>query len=174
MPIPARLRPPDLDAEEVHRFCGLCDDIETGVIDGADVSALLAKWNARANRQYQAREFADYYGATDKLAFVSEALLPRPTRLDDLRADEVLSVLEDVRNATLPEQYNSYFLTWLDVQFPNADVSDLIYWPDQWFDVSEALDEDLSAAQLLCALMERTGRKLPGAVHVELPWPVPK
>lgn len=174
MAIPSRLQPPVLDPDELAVFSGLCDDIERGVIDKTDVKPLLARWNARAHRQYQAREFADYYYATDKLAFVSEALLPKPARVDDLCAEEVLAVLEALREGTLPEEHHSYFLSWLDVQFPNAEVSDLIYWPDQWFDAKDALEFDLTPGQMLFALMERTGRKLPGAREAWLPWPVPK
>lgn len=173
MKIPRRLLPPALEPGEVTVFSKLCDAIAAGVAQKSDVSQPLATWNARANRRFEPNEFANYDKSTDTADFVRGAMMARPARVDDLRADEAVAVLEAVCNASLPESEEEYFLEWLDVQFPNANVSDLIYWPDQWFNTEDATNFDLSPAQMLFALMERTGRRLPGARDERLPWSAP-
>lgn len=175
MAIPERFAPRPPSDAEVRAFSTLCDEIENGAIAKADVTALLARWNARANRDYEAYEFKTYYGAMDQDQFVNEALAPRAGFVADLTYAELRAVFECVMASSIPEWEHSYFLGWLDVQFPGSNISDLIFWPDQWFGVdAAALKLELSADQLIAALMENSGRRLADAPEVSLPFAVPK
>lgn len=174
MPIPERLAFKEPSDVEVREYREICNEIGKRVLEGEDTSALLARWNARASRVYSPDEFTTFRGAIDVDEFVSLALIPRPTFVEDLTYDELRAVFESVTNATFgSEAAHSYFLEWLEVQLPDAEVSELLYWPDQWFRVPEALHFDFSADQLIRAAMDRSGRVLESAPVVSLPYDVP-
>lgn len=169
--IPERLALKKATAAEVHEFCELCNSIEEGVAEKREVGALLEKWNLRANRPYSAREFTDYSAAVDQEVFVRRALAPAARLVGDLTYPELRAVFEAVFNATLSEAESSYFLDWLEVQLPDSDISDLIFWPDQWFEVTEYFEHKFTPDELIRAAMEGSGRILPDAPPVASPFP---
>lgn len=173
MTIPQRLHPERPDDAEVREFCRLCDEIEDGLSSRRDVSAALARWNARAHRRFEPHEFTSYAGAVDQETFVIDALRPLPGVIGDLRYSEALAVVGCVVEASLPEADLSYFLEWLSVQFPSADVSELIYSPGRWFRDGAADAHAFSPAQTLEAAMQRSRRRLADGPSVPLPFPVP-
>jgi len=77
----------------------------------------------------------------------------------------------------------SYDIDFLDLQFPNSRASDLIYWPDTWFDDPLLVREtnggfkpesNLTTDQILHYLMAQSNRQLPNLTgEVTLPFPVP-
>jgi hypothetical protein len=161
--ISARLRMPLAAPEEVAEMTALCDAIEQAVIErSADLPGLLARWNGRARRAYEPREFTMYYGAMSTEDFVRAALAPNATWIDDLKYDEVRSVVAALRGA-LSEAETGYFLEWLDCNLPGADLSDLLFWPNEWFDDPALRDVNLSDDQIVHYAMNRAGRMLPGA-----------
>ena len=108
---------------------------------------------------------------------------PPPSFVDDVRYVDVLSILESLMNAEIDESETAYYLHWLDVQFPNSNISDLINWPDEWFgDASLFRDQsgafkpqtELTSHQIVRYAMEASGRKLADRpTDVELPFPLP-
>jgi len=64
-------------------------------------------------------------------------------------------------------------LDWLDVQLPGAEVADLIYWPRTWFQNEKAAEVALTPEQLVYAAAQRSGRSLPGAPEVGVPFAIP-
>lgn len=175
MPIPERLALRRPTEGEVREFCGLCDEIENRVLARQDVSELLARWNTRANRPFAPVEFTTYRDALDTSEFVWTALLPRPHLVPDLTYAELLAVFESVMAASVDgEAEHSYFLSWLDAQFPDSSVPDLIFWPDRWFGEREARMFEFSPDQLLRALMEYSGRMFSDAPVVAIPFTIPK
>lgn len=104
--------------------------------------------------------------------------------IKDLTYHEAAAVLESVSNVELSESATSYFLEWLETQFPEANMSDLIYWPDEWFDDASQIrnsdgsfkpEADLSTDQILAYAMAKSNRLLPEAPrNVTLPFPMPK
>jgi len=172
MPIPERLRPPTPTEQEMRAFMELCSDIENA--PAYDVEPLLARWHERAQRTYTHAEFKCYYGAVDTETFVSEMLLGLPAFVPDVTHAEALEVMRAVRAAELSEDVNSYFLQWLDVNLPNCDMTDLIYYSHHWFGDESFLHAALSDEQVLAYAMARSGRQLPGApADVPMPYPMP-
>ncbi len=175
MTIPERFKLPELSEQEILEYTEICNSIEDGIELNIDISVLLQKWNSRSYRLYEADEFTTYYevGSTDE--FVKEALLPKARSVDDLKYSELLAVLQEVLSAELPESEQSYFLNWLEVNLPNCNINDLIYWPDQWFNDSKQLQIELTPDQIIAYAMLMSGRKVEGApTNIELPLPVPK
>jgi hypothetical protein len=177
MPIPARFQLPPISPAEIREFCQLCSAIEDGVHrDHDEVDAMIARWNARACRSYEPVDFTKYYGAMDTEEFVHEALQPAPTYVPDVTYAELREVLEEVSTASIESQAeHSYFLTWLEVNLPDSNVSDLLYWPNEWFGNEGALDVPLDTDQTLRYLMLKSGRILVDApLNVELSLPLPE
>jgi hypothetical protein len=173
MPIPPRLVPKKASKQEVQELSALCDEIERGVVAREDVSPLLAKWNARACRAYEPTEFKTYYGAMSTEEFVRGAL-NSPVAMDSaLTWDEVVAVFDAVMGGKLAAWELDFFRDWLEAQFADANISDLIFWPNEWFQNEEALQFEFTAEQFACAASRYSGRELPGAVEIELPFPLP-
>ena len=171
MPIPERLRPPAPSDQESREYTALCDRIEDAGRD--EVGPLLARWNARAGRTYTQPEFRSYYGAVDVETFVGEMLLGEPAFVPDLTYAELRAVLCARLEFELDEALDSYFLGWLDVNLPGADITNLIYWTNHWFGDEAMLHTELTPDQTLAYAMARCGRRLPDAPDVPLPYPMP-
>ena len=162
----------------------LCDSIERELDSGRTARTLLRRWHSHARRRYDPLEFRTYWEAMHKEAFVLYALYPEPSFDNDVVYSEALAVLDDVANATLPEPEHTYYLRWLESQFPDSNVSNLIYWPDVWFgdaslfrDANGAFKSEVSLSndQILGYAMAKSGRELPGTPkEVELPFPMPR
>lgn len=183
MPIPERFRREPAPDEVVREMGELCDEIEDALERGDDAEPLLERWHRHAGRTCEPHEFASYWKSTDKATFVREALAPVAEFVPNLEYDEARAVLEEVVTARLSEADSTFYLKWLEAQFPGANVSDLIYWPDAWFgDPSLFRDEggafkpdaELSHEQMLAYAMARSSRQLPGApTDVPMPFPLP-
>jgi hypothetical protein len=184
MPIPSRFQLTPPSKSLVREMCNLCSEISRLVEQREDPSVLLAQWHRHANHEFKPVDFVSYAGAVDQETFVRDALNPRPRFVADLQYSEAAAVLESVVLVDVTESESSHFLEWLDVQFPGIGISDLIYWPDQWFDnpllIRDAQggfrpEAELSTDQVLGYAMAKSGRALPGApAGVVLPFPVPK
>ena len=183
MAIPARLRLPPVDQGLFDEMSMLCDSIEAELEAGEAATLLLRRWHAHTWREHEPYEFQNYWRSIDKETFVLNALNPEPRLDDDLRYSEALAVLEAVTNVAVSESENHYYTSWLEAQLPGGNISDLIYWPDEWFsDASLFTDANgafkpeakLSNDQILAYAMAKSGRRLPGAPeNVVLPFPVP-
>ncbi|UVW55581.1 hypothetical protein NYO12_21125 [Klebsiella variicola] len=51
--------------------------------------------------------------------------------------------------------------------------SDLIYWPDEWFQDKDMLHVDLTPEEIAGYLMAKSGRRLSDAPQIELKYPIP-
>ena len=120
----------------------------------------------------------------DKEDFVRGALNPKPSLDKELTHAEALAVLGAIANADLPDSENYYYLDWLEAQFPGSNISDLIYWPDEWFgdaslfrDANGAFkpEAELNDEQVLAYAMAKSRRKLADSPKgVAMPFPIPR
>jgi hypothetical protein len=175
MPIPERLRPPPPTAEELAFYTDLCRQIEN-LRDAHDerFPELFDRWNARAGREYDLLEFPGFHGMMKRDQFVDEMLMGRPHVVADLTYAELRDVLAEVLAGKLPWVDAHYFLSWLDANLPGGYISDLIYWPNDWFHNDDLLHLELTHDQALAYAMAKSGRRLPDAPEdVPLPYPIP-
>jgi hypothetical protein len=183
MAIPQRLALPPVNEQLRAEMLSLCTEIERALDSGDEATELLARWHAHARRRFEPREFQTYWKAIDIETFVVEALSPTPALDGQTTYAEALAVLESIVEADLSEAETGYYLEWLDAQFPASNMSDLIYWPDEWFGSFDLFREkngafkpeaELSNDQMLGYAMARSGRTLPGAPQdIDLPFPLP-
>jgi hypothetical protein len=184
MPIPSRFRLTPASKALVREMCRLCTEIEHALETGDDPSELLDAWHQHSARKYEPVEFTTYWKAIDQEEFVREALNPAPRFVDDLQYAEAAAVVDTFVSGELPDSVHGYIHEWLDVQFPHANMSDLIHWPDEWFDDPTPIrdpksgafrpEAELSTDQILGYAMAKSGRRLPGSpTDVVLPFPLP-
>lgn len=183
MAIPERLKLQPVSKHLLHEMLTLCDAIERELESGETAERLLQRWHSHARRRCDAYEFQTYWKAFSKETFVLDALNPEPSFDKDVVYSEAFAVLDAVTNAAVPESEINYYLGWLEAQFPECNMSDLVYWPDEWFgnallfrDANGAFKPEsaLSNDQILGYAMAKSGRKLPGAPKdVALPFPMP-
>lgn len=184
MPIPDRLKLQPVSKKLLDEMSALCDAIERQLESGETAEALLEQWHSHARRKCDPYEFRTYWKAVAKETFVQDALNPEPSFDKDVVYSETLAVLGAVSTVAVPKAEIGYYLGWLEAQFPGANMSDLIYWPDEWFgdaslfrDKNGAFkpDAELSRDQILAYAMAKSGRTLPGAPKdVLLPFPAPR
>lgn len=184
MPIPQRFELSPLTEDLVQKMCQLCNEIEDALERGYDATELLKEWHHYATRTCEPHEFTAYWKSTDQEEFVREAIYPRPQFVEDLTYPEARDVLEAVRSAETGGAEGHYYLHWLEAQFPGSNISDLIYWPDEWFGNPALFREpngafkpeaELSSDQILGYAIERSKRLLPEtASGIVLPYPLPE
>lgn len=184
MPIPPRFQMSPPSEGVIRRMCELCNEIEQTILENGDPSKLLKEWNQHATRECDLGEFTSYWKAINQEDFVKEVLLPRPKFVKDLTFEEALAVLKAVSTAELPEGESIYYLHWLNTQFPDSNMSDLIYWPDEWFEDASLFRHpdgtfkpkaELSPEQILGYAMKWSSRELLGTpTDIDLPYPLPE
>ncbi|MCA9041760.1 MAG: hypothetical protein KDA65_15510 [Planctomycetaceae bacterium] len=182
MPIPERFKLPPIPEELFQRMSYLCGVIDSG--SNHDVGEHLAEWNKHSNRKCEAYDLEGYRSGMDKVPFVRSFLHPIPVFVEDVFYSEVVDVLNSIWNVEGTEDETSYYLNWLEAQFPNSNISDLIYWPDEWFgDESLFRDEnghfktdaELSVDQIIAYAMAKSKRMLTDApTGVRMPYPLPE
>lgn len=160
----------------------LCDQIEDALEAGDNSEELFAEWHRHAGRECEAHEFRSYWKSTDKDQFVRDALNSTPEFDENLTYAEASAVLQSLTTVELEENETHYYLRWLEAQFPNSNMNDLIYWPDEWFgDASLFRDSggafkpeaELTNHQILAYAMEKSGRSLADRpANVTLPFPL--
>lgn len=183
MPIPKRFPAPRVSKATVQLLSQLCDEIEDAVNRGEDFSQLLEEWHRHARRTCEPHEFTTYYGSMTKQEFVKNALITPPGAANDATYEECKAIALALMSAEVRNQADqAYYLSWLDSKFPGGRISDLMFWPNEWFgDDSYFLengqflpDRELSVDQILRYAMLKSGRILPdapGAVTLPLPLP---
>lgn len=90
----------------------------------------------------------------------------------DLSWDELIQIIQFVCQAEGKESEQSYALGLLEKNF-DANPSDLIYWPNEWFQDKDMLHVDLTSEEIAGYLMAKSGRRLSDAPHIELKYPIP-
>jgi hypothetical protein len=76
-------------------------------------------------------------------------------------------------NAEGEESDVDYALGLQEKNFPNANASDLIYWPNEWFQDEGMLHVELSPEEFVGYLMEKSGRFFTDAPCIQLTHKIP-
>ena len=90
----------------------------------------------------------------------------------DLSWDELVQIIQFVCQAEGKESEQSYAPGLLEKNF-DANPSDLIYWPNEWFQDKDMLHVDLTPEEIAGYLMAKSGRRLSDAPQIELKYPIP-
>ncbi len=92
-----------------------------------------------------------------------------PYAVADLTYDELVEMITDVSDPDTDDEVCSYYAGIIECTLPGANLSDLIYWPNEWFNDEAKIDIDLSPTEIANYILAWTERKLEGSEEVTLP-----
>lgn len=136
--------PPSLDSKLVERLVNLADNIVIHIEKGFDPDELIAEFNNLAKCGYTHEEFATFPEATTTKNFVEITLTPKPVKDDDITDQDLLQLIEWIKEAKGSEREQNYWLMILDRNLPHPEISGLIYWPSE-----HGLPDKLTAEEIL-------------------------
>ncbi|MBC3361850.1 hypothetical protein [Pseudomonas sp. SWRI154] len=152
MELRADLMPPVLDELLVARLTTLAEEIDCGHPEKS--LCQLAAFNKEAMTEFEFIDFQGIYGGQSHDAWVRKVLVkPYGRRLEDLAKQELIELARRVMNGDGPDHAIEFWLSMLEINIPNDRVSDLIFWPGEYFnDVSYS--DELSPEQVIEIALE--------------------
>jgi hypothetical protein len=134
---------------------------------------LLIEWIERCGPTE--RSDFQYHGSMSQKQFVRLSLWRHPAPVSDLTFDEAIAVADAINSAELKETLEQWAVSWLEANFPGANASDLLFYPEEWFGEDREMAEHLTPAQIVRYLSLASGRELPGTpTDIPLPHPLPE
>ncbi|EIV7689842.1 hypothetical protein MA092_003971 [Salmonella enterica] len=91
----------------------------------------------------------------------------------DLSFHEAKQIIEFISTTEGNEALQGYALSLIELNFSEPCVSDLFYYPEYWFKNDSMSDVNLTYDEILGYLMKKSGRWLPDAPEIDLPYPLP-
>lgn len=176
MAMPDRLRP----IPATPKIRALMKDLLKQILDriwdnqereNADIGALIQQWNGYASRAFEFHEFRDMHSHTSEANFLRTAF-HQEKYVDDLSFEEACALADFICQCAGTESDTDYALGLLETNFPEANASDLIFWPNEWFGDEGMLHIELSSAQIVGYLMLASSRQLPDAPPIDLPYAI--
>jgi hypothetical protein len=126
------LMPPDLDESKVARLADFAAEIDCG--NEGLVQDQLAAFNREAMTDLAFIDFQGIYGGQDHETWVRKVLAaPYEQRLTDITRAELIEMTRRVMKSDGSEHAVDFWLSMLELNLPNDRVSDLIFWPDEYF-----------------------------------------
>lgn len=173
MSLPERLKPIQVSRTTMKKKLELLEQITIKIDNGAnendkDLNSMMSNWNEGVANACEYSDFRDYNSWTSAKEFTRIAF-NHCKYIEDLTYGELISIIDFICSAEGEESEQSYALNLLEENF-DANPSDLIYWPDEWFNNDEV--DDLSTAEIAAYLMEKSNRKLSDAPLVELKYTI--
>ncbi|OOW00346.1 hypothetical protein [Pseudomonas sp. MF4836] len=178
MAIPDRLQPLRPNPQQRATMNTLLEALEhlidqSRYEDDPEIIALIEQWNSLASRPFEFYEFRDFHSYTDADDFIRSAF-HQEKYVADLSFDEACALADFVCTSGGDDSDVNYALQLLETNFANANASDLIFWPDDWFKDPELSQLEMTSQEIVGYLMEKSGRRLADAPVMALPLTVPK
>lgn len=124
---------------------------------GQDLSASLLALSCLAQKPVATIEqiFTGAFGSVGPESFAQRALVDWATVPNDLSRSEMLELFESIYSPRRGQEFLlEYWLYCLEVNTGNDRVSDLIYWPDQYFGEAYSGNEPSASEALEIALLD--------------------
>ncbi|EAB1658869.1 hypothetical protein K6I73_002908 [Salmonella enterica subsp. diarizonae serovar 35:k:e,n,x,z15] len=177
MPLPVRLTPTEIHHDKMQSMTSIAEELTNLIDTGSDetsskVYALIEKWNIFAVTRFEFSDFRDYYSWISTENFVKTALYQAKYQAD-LSFHEAKQIIEFISTAEGNEALQGYALSLIELNFSEPCVSDLFYYPEYWFKNDSMSDVNLTYDEILGYLMKKSGRWLPDAPEIDLPYPLP-
>lgn len=176
MPLPERMKPAKVSSKKINELAKNAEMILSKIDKGSDqedpvLVAMMAEWNEQVLCPYAFSDFRDFSSWTSareftRMAFNLDKFYP------DFRWEELIQTINFICSGEGKESEQIFALSLLECNF-DGNPSDLIYWPDSWFQNPEMLHVDLSAEEIAGYLMARSERRLIDAPDIALRYPIP-
>jgi hypothetical protein len=149
--------PPSLDESLVQRLAALASEI-----DGCHESVaneLVQEFNSLAGTEVTYNEFQGIYGGEEHEDYVRRVLIRQlATAVPTLGRDQLTEMLTRVTENPSDEAYLEFVFSTIEKTFGVAQVSDLVFWPEQYFaDGDES--REMTPVQMADAVLERYNQR---------------
>jgi len=132
MELRPELMPPLLDESLVARLTKLSEQIDCGHPE--QTREQLAAFNQEAMTELEFIDFQGIYGGQDHDTWVRKVLAkPNLRRVADITKHELIELARRVMEGDDADHAIEFWLNMLEINIPNERVSDLIFWPDEYF-----------------------------------------
>ena len=176
MPLPERMKPTKVNSKKISELAKKAEMIRSKIDEGAeqydaDLAAMMVEWNNQVVHPYTFSDFRDFSSWTNareftRMAFDLDKFYP------DFTWEELLQTITFICVCEGKESEQNFALSLLECNFA-GNPSDLIFWPDSWFQNPEMLNANLSVEEIAGYLMARSGRTLTDAPDIELKYSIP-
>lgn len=144
MELRPELMPPELDESLVARLAKLADEIDCGHLE--HTREQLAAFNREAMTELEHSDFQGIYGGQYHDTWVRKVLaIPYERRVADVTKLELIELARRVMEQDGTDHAVEFWLSMLEINIPNERISDLIFWPDEYFgdaDYSQSLSPE--------------------------------
>ncbi|HFF9488235.1 hypothetical protein PTR91_12130 [Serratia bockelmannii] len=176
MPLPNRMRPTKVSSKKINELANKAKQILSRIDEGFDeqdsvLEAMIVEWNSQVACPYAFSDFRDFSSWTSAKEFTRMAFNLEKFYVD-FTWDELVQTLRCVSDAKSKESEQNFALALLEKNF-DGNPSDLIFWPDEWFQDPDMFHVDLTTEEIAGYLMARSGRHLADAPEIELNYPIP-
>ena len=122
------LRPefiPSISEKTIEYFKNQIAEVEAH-LDKENLHALIKKFNEEAGPDFDVDYFRNYWTFESKEDFALKASLPVATRIEDIRKEELIWIVERIVEQ---HKYHDYYVHLLERNVSDPEVMDLIYNP---------------------------------------------
>ncbi|HGM6858905.1 TPA: hypothetical protein ACKQDZ_000179 [Serratia rubidaea] len=176
MALPERMRPTKVSAQKVNELAKKAEQILSKIDEGVAeedsvLKIMMAEWNSQVTCPYAFSDFRDFSSWTSAREFTRMAFNSAKFYAD-FSWNELIQTINCLLDSKAKESEQHAALFLLKKNF-DGNPSDLIFWPDAWFQNPDMLHVELTTEEIAGYLMARSGRKLTDAPEIELRYPIP-
>ncbi|EMB4323892.1 hypothetical protein RJ492_001645 [Pluralibacter gergoviae] len=174
--LPERLKPSKISRQKLKALADEATAILNEIDRGADenhpkLKAMIDEWNSQVINTCSFSDLRDFSSWIDAKNFTRNAF-NRSQFIQDLSWHELVQIIDFICSAEGKESDQQYALDLLEINF-DANPSDLIYWPNEWFKSEDMFNVDLTSEEIAGYLMAKSGRRLADAPVIALKYPMP-
>ncbi|TWT98298.1 hypothetical protein [Stieleria varia] len=148
---------PKLDEDLLQRLAALAARLDGGD-ENADAS-ILAEFNQLAGTSIPFSEFQGIYGAEEHIDYVRRVLTDRVTEaLPGLERDTLATMFAKVLADPCDNAYLQYVFTTIKKTFGDNQISDLVFWPGEYFGDGDN-QRELTPELMADAVLERYAKR---------------
>ncbi|HBA8000357.1 TPA: hypothetical protein J1021_004701, partial [Escherichia coli] len=167
--------PVKVSSKKIRELAQKAKEILAAIDSGASeedafLKDMIDDWNSQVVCPCEFSDFRDYSSWTNaneftRIAFNLEKFY------EDFTWEELVQTISCVCDQKSNESEKIFALLLLEKNF-HGNPSDLIFWPDEWFQDPDMLDVELSVEEIACYLMVRSGRQLVDAPEIDLKYQI--
>lgn len=150
------LMPPKLDKKKVAKLAQLVEHIDGAQAD--ECQAQVAEFNEQAGTTLAFDDFQGISASQDAETWVRTRLgEPHQRRLPDITRAELIELAHRVMEAEGSEPELAFWLGMLALNLPDPQISDLIYYPGEYFGDGDD-SREMTAEEVVDTALARAGK----------------
>ncbi|MEM9694436.1 MAG: hypothetical protein AAGA56_17925 [Myxococcota bacterium] len=151
------MQQPDLDEALVTRLAERASQLDGG--DESEDAPLLEEFNRLAGTSRKFADFQGIYGAEDHADYVRRVLTIQLTDAQpELTRDDLVAMFAKLLANVTDDAYITYVATTIEKTFGDAQVSDLVFWPGEYFGDGDH-SRELTPGMMADAVLERHAKR---------------